>query len=213
MSSSYQDKLGQAKTYVLAHPTESKQQQAAGANVSVTLIAQARRELIAEGKLEPSRKADPFAKPPDVAKDLAKPALGPPTRPSRTGGTLDHDAMAAIGEMVDAMMENGDDTTVQKALIRQCLIFANNPSLHPDTRMSASQMYMKLKSLSQTRDLGPGKPMTRQAAIERLRDLLIAAGPVITRAAINLAFNRESTNGETNPGTSPSGATETPGPA
>jgi hypothetical protein len=97
--------------------------------------------------------------------------------------------MMELAAMVDMAVESGDDERIQKLLIKQCIVFALRSDLHPDTRMSASQMWGKLRDMAKAKDLGPGKPKTRKDAVERTRDVLVAVGPEITLEAVHLAFH------------------------
>jgi hypothetical protein len=107
---------------------------------------------------------------------------------------LDTAAMRAIADMADIENLDLDDADVHKRLLKQCIRFAFDPNLHPDTRMSASTMWAKLKDLQKARDLGPGKPMTFETAVSRMCDLMQAAGPEITLAAVNAAFDVKDPN-------------------
>lgn len=182
-----ESKMERAEAYVLAHPDESKQEQAAGAKVSHTMIAIVRKRLILKGKLQPSRK-DPTRYP--RRPRAQEPAVEASPAISKPAAMLDHQAMTAMGDMIDAV-EGLDDLTdddVHKRLLKQCLTFAFNSKLHPDTRMSASQMWAKLRDQAKSKDLGPGVPLLFEDAVERARDLMVAMGPEITLAAVNLAF-------------------------
>jgi hypothetical protein len=178
-----------AREYILAHPDESKGQQSRATDISERTIASARAELIAEGLLAPSRKAAPRTIPSEVAARLPEqdPDAVPMPHP-RDNVLVDAEAMLRIGAMIDEATEHGDDETVTKLLLKQCLSFAFNPSLHPDTRMSASQMWAKLRDKKTATDLGPGKPKTRTDAVERMRSLMAAVGPEITVQAVHAAF-------------------------
>jgi hypothetical protein len=152
-----QTKLQKARLYILAHPDESKEQQAAGTGCSVALIAIARKGLVEEGKLAPSRKAASVL--PDAT----------PAEPAPPSGMLDHDAMMALADM--SLLEDLDDDEVQKRMLKQCIRFAFDPKLHADTRMSASVQWGKLRDAVKIRDLGPGPPLTRAMAFDRYKDL------------------------------------------
>lgn len=180
-----------AREYILAHLDETKVQQAIGAGVNETTIARVRARLIREGLLPASRKgaqspaAEASTSPAELETAPTRPAT--PSKPLRgnPSGAFDHDAMVSLAAMVDEMVESGDDETIQKRLIKQCLTFAFNPTLHPDTRMSASQMWEKLRSRAQQRALGPGKPKTRADVIARYRDITAALPPDIVLEVIN----------------------------
>ena len=180
----------QAKAYILEHPTESKREQARALGCSETHIARCRRALVAEGLLKKPRKA-----PPKIAAQPAAPLAGDAS-PKKSREMLDHQAMERLTAHVDTLL--GNDEEVQRRLLRQCLTFALDPSLHPDTRMSASKMYQTIKEQQREVLLGPGIPKTRDAAIKRLSDLMRACGAEYTLAAVDLTFTvKEGPSGET----------------
>ncbi len=185
--------MQRARNYILAHPADSKAQAALGTGLSESTIARARRELVAEGVLPKSRgaygdKAPPPMLPPDDRTPETAPT--PPTivAGKRGDALLDHDAMLTLSQMIDEAVDAGDDEAIHKRLIKQSLMFAFRPDLHPDTRMSASQMWGKLKDMAKAKDLGPGRPMNRADAVRRTADVLVAVGPEITVEAVHLAF-------------------------
>lgn len=191
-------RLQQARNYILTNPTHSKSQCVLATGCSDATVARARRDLILEGLLAPPRNA-PVAK----AVSVPEPKATQPTEPSGTvapppavspapakgsSGLLDHAAMLELAAMVDAAVESGDDEAIHKKLIKQCLTFAFRPDLHPDTRMTASQMYGKLRDMARLKELGPGKPKTFVLGTDRLADMLTACGPEMTMAAVAKAF-------------------------
>lgn len=204
-------RLQQAKAFVLANPEMSKRQQVAATGLSETTVARARRELVAEGRLALPRNA--LAVPPYMPQPLDPDAIAseqpredPPILSVRKSDAqkrklpptmLDHEAMIKLAEMVEVAVESGDDELIQKTLIKQCIRFALDPSLHPDTRLSASTMWGKLRDMGKSKDIGPGKPKTYEAAVLRLVDMLLACGPEMTIDAVNRAFTvKEPLDGE-----------------
>lgn len=189
-----QIKWKRAEEYILVHRDETKAQQAIGADVSIGLIALVRADLVAK-KLLPTprktnfpKKGDHKEKPaPIPLPQMELPIEGAPAKPSKPAELRDHEAMQALADMVG--LDDLDDSEVHRRLLRQCLRFAFNSQLHPDTRMSASQMWSKLRDQARAKDLGPGPPLTFEAGAERLRDLMIACGPKMTLAAVNAAFD------------------------
>jgi len=176
-----QTRKERAREYILAHKDESIKEQAMGADCSEPLISLVRRELVAEGLLtvgRSTRKTAPAPKP-------TAPLVESPTPPAQM---LDHTAMQAIADMAALTDDKATDEQVSSAMLKQCIRFAFDPNLHPDTRMSASQMWAKLKERQREKQLGPRAPMTFEAASRRMADLMIAAGAKVTTAAIHLAF-------------------------
>ena len=177
-----QSQGARARTYILAHKDQSKFEQAMGSGVSQAVIARMRARLVAEGLLPPARKAPPTPVPRRSAMPDGEPLAKPPTM-------LDHEAMTALAEMIDT--DDLDDDEVHRRLLKQCLQFAFNPKLHPDTRMSASQMWGKFRDQGRARDLGPGIPVTFEDGVIRLSDMMQACGPKMTVAAVKVAFDTE----------------------
>lgn len=106
-----------------------------------------------------------------------------------------------------------DDEETRKRLLREVKRLAFSPATNPDTRLSATQVWLKLKDMAKSRDLGPGKPLTRAAAIERLVSLLRTVGPDISIAAMYKAFNVKETpdaQTEADQAPTPSGTPEAP---
>lgn len=173
-------RLTRAKTYILAHPDESKKQQALGAEVSEAMIAIARRELVAEGKIEPGRTTAIDKRP-----KVAAPALAPAAPPS---GMLDHAAMVQIANIESMLADDADPELISKAMLKQAIRFAFDPNLHADTRMSAQTLWGKLSDRQREKQLGPQAPMTFEAGVRRMADLMIAAGAKLVTEALHLAF-------------------------
>lgn len=216
MSKERKSRIERAKEYVLAHPDESKAEQAAAIHVSSSTIAVARAQLISEGLLMPSRKAPPTSFMPALDESLTDPIAPVAQTKAKTNAMLDHDAMIALAKMVDEI-EGLSDEEVFKRIQRQCLLFTFDTRLHADTRMSASAMWTKLKEKAKEKDLGPGAPLTFEDGVARLAELHVACGPEMVLAAVNVAFTvQEKPNeGEIPADTSeaprgPSGTPETP---
>ncbi len=175
------DAISRAKTYILAHQDESKMQQSVGSGFSEPTIARARAELVRDGLIPASRKKETPSVGPAVRPVSEAPS---PQAPAPTGGNVDAQAMQALADMIDAAASEEDDGLVHKRLLKQCLLFAFDTRLHPDTRMSASQMWSKLKDQTKARELGPGKPKTFDDAVARLSELQVACGLDVVLAAV-----------------------------
>jgi len=198
-------RLEQARTYILQNPTHSKSQCVLATGCSDATVARARRDLILEGLLAPPRNAAPrtaepgskAAQPTEAKTAVDTPPPAKSTAPAKGSSLLDHAALVELAKMIDDLVDAGDDETIHRRLIKQCLTFAFRPDLHPDTRMSASQMYGKLRDMARAKELGPGKPKTFTIGVERLTDLLIACGPEMAMASIQKAFTvKEEANAE-----------------
>ena len=185
MSSMREAQHERARDYILAHPDESKSQQAQATGLSPRTIATVRAELVAAGKLRPNRRV--VGKPVKATKVMSPPAPAPASSGEQTDQAaspqlLDHEAMLALADMDD--IDSLDDAETHKRLLKQALRFAFNPKLHPDTRMSASQMWSKLRDQARAKDLGPGAPLTLEDAVARMLDMHTAAGVRVVLGAI-----------------------------
>lgn len=199
-----------AEKYYREHPDASINMVANALKINERTVARARKKLVAEGILQPGRNAplqlvkpevdhmieSPVLQPPEPLKIAGR--VVPPKTPMKAGDTLlDHEAMKTLAGMVDQLaQEEDDDITRKKMLIEIKRIFFD-PKLHPDTRMSASQVWIKLKDMSRSRELGPGKPMIEDVAIQRMVDLMRAFGATLTIKALYRAFNLEEPNEQT----------------
>jgi hypothetical protein len=125
---------------------------------------------------------------------------------------LDAKALEELSKMLDAVEDNEDDGESQKLMLRQVKRMSFDLRLHPDTRMSAIQLWGKLRDMTAARVLGPGKPLSEEAAVERLTLLFEAVGAEIAVKAMYKAFGLGEVNGENkvNPEAPDSGTTQTP---
>lgn len=206
-------KRERARAYILAHQDESKEDQARGSGLSLGTIATARKELVADGLIPPSRKnlakdSDALSRnwrwrrpPPATAPDKpVDPGDGgpplPPARPHEGATVLDHDAMVAMASSADLMAAaDASDEEVLRRLQRQYLRFAFDPNLHPDTRMSASQMWHKSRDQAKQTKIGPGAPVTRADAVDRLEAVLRPLAADVVLEAIGRVFKIEEAAG------------------
>lgn len=221
------DQLKRAREYILAHPLESKMQQQIGSGTSERTIARARAELTREGKFiqvhdrlrmpkapPPMAQGEPEpAEPETPAAESPKVAPKEPAAGKTSYSMLDSDALTRLADMVDVAVDSGDDEGIHRMLLKQCLTFAFRADLHPDTRMSASQLWAKLKDMAKAKDLGPGKPKTFADGVARLKELLTACGPTMVLAAVHEAFEVTTDAAKDDEGPPPGGTQETPGPA
>ena len=212
-----QARYQKARAWMLMHPEMSKSQVSKALGVSDATVARARRDLVEEGLFPKARNAPaptpvPKFLPAVVREPVPVPPVAaapePPPRPQAAPAKLtDHAGMkkladaapggadiaafADLAAMIDEAIESGDHEAIQKKLLKQCLMFAMRPDLHPDTRMSASQMYNKLRDMAKAKDLGPGKPKNFAAGLTRLTELHAAVGIEMTFQAALAAFGPE----------------------
>lgn len=183
MANMRQYKFGKAKAYFLQNPDASISQCARDCDVSERTAAQAHSELVSEGHLRKSRKSAPT--------DVFVAPEGAVAVPSVAGGdvlltdeTMKH---LAQGEMTDLL--DLDDETVRKTILKRVIRIALDPNSHPDSALSAATIWGKLKDMARLADLGPGKPLTRADAVERLSELMRAVGSEIAMQAMYTAFD------------------------
>lgn len=174
-------------------------------NCSRRLVAYVRAELVKAGKIPGGRRA---SLPTELAEALLvtepDPQDGSP-RPTTPRSPAPPALPSSPSELI-ALAEDftdEDDETTRKELLKKVRAIALDPGMHPDTVLSAAQAYIKLKDAVRAKSLGPGKPMTREAAVKRLTNLLVAVGPNIALTAFEHAFKGILSNG-----TQLSGATE-----
>lgn len=164
--------------YYRAHPDSSISEVAKAVGTSTRTAASARIKLVAEGVLPAGRNNTNVGSLPQV------PTSAPPEPPKDK--LLDDKALLALADVLDG---DEDDEQTRRRLLREVKKLAFSPDTHPDTRLSATQVWLKLKDMAKAKTDGPGKPLTRAAAITRLVDLLQTVGPVIAIAAMYQAFN------------------------
>lgn len=216
-----------ARAEYLRHPDSSIADVAKATNVALRTVARARETLVKEGLLTPGRNATAsgadaaamtmaaqavMEAAPEVAPEVAA------ARGSKQGHTIDGEALRKMNELLDEMADEDDEVT-RKRMLRQMKKFAFDPELHPDTRMSASQLWAKLLDMARAKDLGPGIPVTLEAAIIRCTDFLRACGAKVAVPAFYAAFdlgdvpNDASTPTAVEPSQSPPATIESSGPA
>lgn len=195
----------QAKAYFLQHPEASIKEALAdlhrrGINVSERTVAQARSELAQKGLVPAGRNAD------TPAENVGTPADLPTVPASVKNKVIDDNMLTAFvqGEL------NLDDEEIRKLLLKKIIVIAMTPGLHPDTTLSASTAWLKLKDMARQADLGPGKPVTRADALERLVDLLRAVGPDLALEAMQVAFNLKEPTDEGQVSVEPAETTSSP---
>lgn len=202
-------KSNNVRAYFLQHPEASISQAARDMQVSTRTAAQVRSELAAKGLVPAgrNRKVDKRVAP------VLPPAFAvevPPTQ-SDGGHLLDDKAIRAMADpSMDLADLDLDDEETRKKLLREVKRIAFSPESHPDVRLSATQVWLKLKDMAKSRELGPGKPLTRAAAIARLVDLLKMTGPEIAIQAMYEAFNVKGPENGQNPNVDDSNSGETP---
>ena len=191
-------KSNNVRAYFLQHPEASISQAARDMQVSARTAAQVRSELAEKGLVPKgrNRKSDK-----QVASVLP-PASAVEVSPNQSGGghLIDDKSLRMIADSHFDMSDlDLDDEETRKKLLREVKRIAFSPDSHPDVRLSATQVWLKLKDMAKSRELGPGKPLTRAAAIARLVDLFKMTGADIAIQAMYIAFNVEGKENEQDP--------------
>lgn len=198
-------KLAKATAWFLQHPNASITDAAmALPGISERTCAQARSNLAGKGLMTPGRNRleqsgrDPKVTPDPDEQGPPSPTDAPNEGPTVPGsatalpdGTLLDDAgMRALADPNTGFLADLDldDEETRKKLLREVKRIAFDPNAHPDTRLSATQVWLKLKDMAKTRELGPGVPLTHAAATGRLKDLHMAVGLEMALEALLLAF-------------------------
>lgn len=184
-------KRKQAAAYLREHPDASISEASRALGLSPRTVAYARKILVEQKILPPYKRGvlepEGEAAAPESPSSPVEQAVSPPKK--NIGGTLlDAKALEELGGMLDRIEENEDDIESQKLMLRQVKRMAFDLRLHPDTRMSAMQLWTKLRDTVTSRTLGPGKPLTRAAAIDRLVMLFEAVGPELAVEAMYKAY-------------------------
>lgn len=191
-------KMGKATAWFLQNPNASISDAVmALPGIGERTIAQARSNLAEKGLMSPGRNRVAAAEkrptlpavPPSPVPDRAETV--PAESPTLPDGTLLDDAnMRALADPNTGFLADLDldDEETRKKLLREVKRIAFDVDAHPDTRLSATQVWLKLKDMAKTRELGPGVPLTREAAVSRLKDLITAVGLDLALEALLVAF-------------------------
>lgn len=87
--------------------------------------------------------------------------------------------------------ELGNDDQIRTQIVRSVQRMALNPKLSPDIRLSASQIWVKLKDVSKEEELGPGPPRTEVEVIDRLLRIFEAVGHKTVLKALEIFTEKE----------------------
>lgn len=170
--------MAAAKAFFLQFPEATiKEAHRRLVGVSERTIAQARSELATDGLLKPGRnlgRRKPAREPVPVP-EPSVPVGTPPSEAPRDPDRLlsDEELMRAADPNVSLAdeIDDLDDEETRKRLLREIKRLAFDPNTHDDTKLSATQVWLKLKDMAKAKDLGPGRPLTRAVALERLTSL------------------------------------------
>lgn len=188
-----------ARKYYLLHPDASINDVAVALAINHRTVSRVRKILVAEGMLEPGRGRKPSL---DLIEKAESAPSAPVTESAKepikvdTTGLLDHKAMKKLATIENTIDDDVDDEETRKRMIREVRRIAFDTEKHPDTRMSATQLWVKLKDMAKDHTLGPGKPLTYADALARATDFLRAIGAKMAIEAMYAAFEVEAPSGE-----------------
>lgn len=192
------EKSIKCRAYYTEHPDASIADVAKAVGTSQRTAAQVRSNMVKEGLLSPGRNAEPIEPEPDNF--LPPPPPVKRKKPINVPNSLVDDVamakLAAAGgkdaddlDFLSIDFDSLDDEVLRKRLLKGIIKIAFTPGIHPDTQLSATQVWVKLKDMARAKELGPGRPKTKADAIARLVDMLVAVGPQIAIEAMTIAFN------------------------
>jgi len=199
-----------AKEYILQNPYASVAQAATAVGASEKTISNARAELIKLGLVE--RHPDNHRTQGIGTIKRVGPVI--PDEPEKLEKVTARQLMDEVEREVlvaGTSLERDLDPVEMKQILSR---LARNPMIAPQVRIAAVTAKTKLDFETQDRHtLGPGKPMTRAGAEDRMSMMMKALGLEITVSAFEKTFNWKGVSSdETTDGESaiPPGITETP---
>ena len=208
------------KKYLLEHPDASNSQVGTALGASRRTIEYARADLVDDGlapeawlvnrKFVPKAylaesatlKKLPAGSLPNFSPVYTKAVGGNPA--AKTAEQLIAPFTPLASEDLYRLLAAGDDVEIDDektrvAMLKQLRLMSFDASLHQSIRMSAMDLYNKLKESARGQTIGPGKPLTHAAALDRLMLLFKAIGPELVIEAMDLTFatgKEGSPNGE-----------------
>lgn len=166
---------------LLANPEMTIRELQHQTKISKRTIMYARDSLIKDGLLPPSRQ--------NILETL--PEEGKITQYTEL---LDGKSLSDLAGEAEFEEEIADDVMIQKKLMKEVRTIAFNPVNHPDVRLSAIQIWAKLKDLEKQKDIGPGPPRSESEIIERMTRLMKGVGPNICLKSLEIAFPKGNSN-------------------
>lgn len=159
--------------------------------ISKPLVSIIKRTLRERGIIPPPRRGrKPLREVETLLTESHSPASGEksPVKPQDDAPSLSIITPAELAALGATEFTDENDEETRKKLLARCRAIALDPEMHPDTVLSASQVYIKLKDAVRAKSLGPGRPLTHEDAVARLARLMSACGPTIVHEAITSAF-------------------------
>jgi len=168
------------KKWLEKHPNASIKETIEGTKTSKRTVERARIELMEDGLLTPSRRAILDGEP-----DYSNQTLDTQTL-QNIAKTITSDES---NEIIEAAEDYDEETRLK--MLKEVKNIALNSGAHPDTRLSAIQIWAKLKDIAKAKDIGPGPPRNEQEIIDRLSRIMVGVGPTLTIKALDFAFKKE----------------------
>lgn len=152
-------------------------------------VSYVRKQMMKEGLLPKGRRVTNLPKIPESVKEI----LPSETSPTISGLLIDGEKLRELAKSENFEDEIADDEDTQKKLLKEIRKIALGVGMHPDTRLSAIQVWAKLKDIAKSKEIGPGNPKTEEEVILRLVRLMQAVGPKLVIKALEAAFERKDT--------------------
>jgi hypothetical protein len=193
----YTSKVEKVKNYLLEFPNATKEEVMSETGASKRTYNTARAELIKTGIAPPSwvntKKFIPHKYKPQVIESVPnlvvtrgrheKISLEDTIAPFAPLATVDLYKLLDAGEDPDI-----DDEKTRVAMLKQLRLMSFDASLHQSIRMSAMDLYNKLKETARGQTIGPGKPLNHAEALDRLCLLFKAVGATLVLEATAKVF-------------------------
>lgn len=182
------------KEYLLLHPTASDHEVMVAMNVSMKTVSNARHELVSLGKIPPSA----------YDRKTVKRTVRPAEAISKaTEGTFDVKTTADLNAAVDEeLRKRAEDITgiegeVDIGKLKRVLWKVVHRNLDDRIVVAAASALARIQQEADARPLGPGKPLTKADAIDRLIMLFKACGVNLVVEALNTWIGKDTPNAQT----------------
>lgn len=179
------------RALILSNPSASVRDIVNQTGASVRTVRYVISKLRKEGLLPPARRANPA---PEVIIQPSNSIEVKEIEVKSMEMTPELLKTMAFSDSLPDSIESEEET--RKKMIIEVQKFAFAPNVNPETRMNAIQVWVKLKDIVRGKELGPGNPLTEEAAIERLVRIMQACGPTLVIKALDKAFERKISNAE-----------------
>lgn len=167
--------MAKATAFYRRNPQATLKEVAQACDISERTAHKARQQMVFEGICKPSRKKQgraPTGEPTPRPEPPAPPSL--PAAPA-PNALIDGEQLALLGAGDTSGIEEADPET-RKKMLRELRSIAFTTTNHPDTQVTAMKAWFALKDAAAAKDIGPGKPKTREDVISRLGFLDQAVG-------------------------------------